>query len=55
MEYHWLNKQNNDKLIIFFCGWSFDYKPFERLDCLNYDVLFVYVCTKFCKKKFGFK
>ena len=42
MEYHWLNKQNNDKLIIFFCGWSFDYKPFERLDCLNYDVLFVY-------------
>lgn len=42
MQYHWLNKQNNDNLIIFFCGWSFDYIPFERLDCGNNDVLCVY-------------
>lgn len=42
MQYHWLNKENNDKLIIFFAGWSFDYKPFEFLECNDYDVLFVY-------------
>lgn len=42
MQYHWLNKQDNENLIIFFCGWSFDYKPFERLDCGNNDVLCVY-------------
>lgn len=42
MQYHWLNKQNNNNLIIFFAGWSFDFKPFEFLDCGCYDVLFVY-------------
>ena len=42
MQSHWLNKQNNDKLIIFFAGWSFDYKPFEFLDCKDFDVLMVY-------------
>lgn len=42
MQYHWLNKQDNENLIIFFCGWSFDYKPFERLTCGNNDVLCVY-------------
>lgn len=42
MQFHWLNKQNNDKLIIFFTGWSFDYKPFEFLDCENFDVLMLY-------------
>ena len=29
-------------LIVFFAGWSFDYKPFEFLDCGDCDVLFVY-------------
>ena len=42
MQFHWLNKQNNDKLIIFFAGWSFDYKPFEFLNCNDFDVLMVY-------------
>ena len=42
MQYHWLNKQNNKKLIVFFAGWSFDYKPFECLDCKDYDVLAIY-------------
>lgn len=42
MQLHWLNKNNNDKLIIFFAGWSFDYKPFEFLQCENFDVLMVY-------------
>jgi len=42
MQSHWLNKQNNDKLIIFFAGWSFDYKPFEFLNCEDFDVLMFY-------------
>ena len=42
MQSHWLNKQNNDKLIIFFAGWSFDYKPFEFLACDDFDVLMLY-------------
>ena len=42
MLYHWLNKQNNRRLIVFFAGWSFDYKPFEYLKCGDYDVLFMY-------------
>ena len=42
MEYYWLNKSNCENLIIFFCGWSFDYKPFERLSCQNYDVICIY-------------
>ncbi len=42
MQYHWLNKNNNNDLIIFFAGWSFDYKPFECLECKDYDVLVFY-------------
>lgn len=38
----WLNNQNNEKLIVFFVGWSFDEKPFKFLNCNNYDVLFIY-------------
>ena len=47
MQYHWLNKQNNNKLIIFFAGWSFDYKPFEFLNCDNYDILMLYDYNSF--------
>lgn len=43
MQYHWLNKKDeNKKLLIFFCGWSFDFKPFERLAYDDYDVLMLY-------------
>lgn len=57
MQYYWLkNTQNVNisspcgrgagvmgrSLIIFFCGWSFDNKPFERLNCGEYDVLMFY-------------
>jgi len=42
MQYHWLNKRNNDKLIIFFAGWSYDYLPFKFLDCGDYDVVMFY-------------
>lgn len=52
MQYYWLNKQNNENLIIFFCGWSFDYVPFERLDCGNNDVLCVYDYSVLCHAEF---
>lgn len=42
MQYNWLNRKNNKKLIMFFCGWSFDNNPFERLVCGNFDVLMFY-------------
>ena len=42
MQFHWLNKKNNEKLIIFFAGWSFDEAPFEFLACEDNDVLMVY-------------
>lgn len=42
MQHIWLNKQNNKNLIVFFAGWSFDFKPFEFLECEDNDVLFVY-------------
>lgn len=37
-----LNKQNNKNLIVFFAGWSFDEKPFAKLSCEGFDVLFIY-------------
>lgn len=46
MQYHWLKKTGNKKLIIFFAGWSFDYKPFETLECGNFDVLMFYDYTR---------
>lgn len=45
----WLNKQNNQNLIVFFAGWSFDANPFKFLDCANSDVLFVYDYNKISK------
>ncbi len=43
MQYHWLHKNiNNNKLIVFFGGWSFDFRPFECLESNNYDVLMFY-------------
>ena len=42
MQYHWLNKQNNEKLIIFFTGWSFDENPFKFLKSDNFDVMIFY-------------
>lgn len=45
MQYFWLNKKNNNNLIVFFCGWSFDSKPFEMLDCESNDVLVIFDYT----------
>jgi len=45
MQYHWLNKENNEDLIIFFCGWSFDATPFEYLEYKTKDILVIYDYT----------
>jgi biotin synthesis protein BioG len=42
VQYYWLNKQANKKLILFFAGWGFDENPFKFLDCGEYDVLMFY-------------
>ncbi len=43
MQYHWLQqKPLNKKLIVFFGGWSFDFRPFECIPSFEYDVLMFY-------------
>lgn len=42
MQHTWINKKNNNKLILFFAGWSFDAEPFRFLECNDFDVLCFY-------------
>lgn len=42
MKYKWLNKKDNNKIIIFFNGWGMDEKIVEHLNPENYDVLMFY-------------
>ena len=42
MKAYWLNKENNENLIVFFAGWSFDENPFKNIVCKNYDVIIIY-------------
>jgi len=42
MQHYWLHKKSNKKLIVFFCGWGQDQKPFAPLDSDEYDVLMFY-------------
>ena len=42
MEYKWLNKKNNDRLIVFFNGWGMDENAVKHLDCEDYDVVVLY-------------
>ena len=54
MQFHWLNKQNNNKLIVFFAGWSFDEHPFKFLDCGDFDVIIIYDYNKLDLPKIDF-
>jgi biotin synthesis protein BioG len=45
MKYQWLNKQNNDTLLMFFNGWGMDENPVADIDCAGYDVLMFYDYT----------
>jgi len=42
MEYKWLNRENNQKLIIFFNGWGMDESVVNHLEPEDYDVLMFY-------------
>ena len=42
MECKWLQKDNNDKLIVFFNGWGMDENALIHLDCEDYDVVVFY-------------
>lgn len=42
MRYKWLNKQNNDKLIIFFNGLGMEENVVKHLEPENYDVVMFY-------------
>ncbi|MBQ9245664.1 DUF452 family protein [bacterium] len=39
MQYNWLNKGNNNELIVFFNGWGMDDNIVRNLDCSDYDIL----------------
>ena len=42
MKTFWLKKQNNSKLILFFCGWGMDKHPIEHLKIGDFDAVVVY-------------
>lgn len=42
MKYIWLNKKNNNKLILFFNGWGMDSNIVNHLEYEDYDVLMFY-------------
>ena len=54
MRYNWLNKNNNDSLIVFFNGWGMDDKVVSHLDCANFDVLAFYDYETFEIPNFDF-
>lgn len=39
MQYFWLNKNDNKKLIVFFNGWGMNETPVQDLLCENFDIL----------------
>lgn len=42
MKYKWLNKKQNESLIVFFNGWGMDESVVSLLDCENFDVIMFY-------------
>lgn len=42
MQYFWLNKNNNNKLILFFNGWAMNETPVKHMDFENYDILVLF-------------
>ena len=54
MKHLWLNKKNNENLIVFFNGWGMDEKIVSHLDYENYDVLMFYNYTDLEYKEIDF-
>ena len=42
MKYKWLNKENNERLIIFFNGWGMDESVVNHLEADDFDVIMFY-------------
>lgn len=42
MEYKWLNRENNEKIIIFFNGWGMDENVVKEMSSENFDVVMFY-------------
>lgn len=42
MKYKWLNRCENNKIILFFNGWGMDENVVKHLDCEDYDILMFY-------------
>ena len=42
MKYKWLNKKNNEELILFFNGWGMDESVVSHLNPENFDVIMIY-------------
>ena len=42
MKYKWLNKEGNNKFILFFNGWGMNENVVKHLDCEDYDILMFY-------------
>lgn len=42
MKSYWLHKGKSDKLIVFFCGWGQDQRPFLSFESVNWDVLMLF-------------
>lgn len=54
MQYKWLNKKNNKKIIVFFNGWGMNEKVVEHLYFDDFDVLTFYDYRNFSIEKFDF-
>ncbi len=54
MKSFWLNKKNNEKIIVFFNGWGMDEKVVSHLKPDNYDVLTFYDYRDFNIDNFDF-
>ena len=42
MKYKWLNKHQNNNIIVFFNGWGMDESVVHHLDFSDYDVVMFY-------------
>lgn len=54
MKHLWLNKKNNDSLIIFFNGWGMDQKAVSFLHCAANDIIMFYDYRNLATESFDF-
>lgn len=42
MQYHWLQRKGSESLVLFFCGWGSDFRPFESIPSESCDIICFY-------------